>query len=353
MLLSWINTFQLLIALLSVLLAVYVRSTRRCEALVVFLAALALHNLLRLAADNTGQAVLEAIGNCMRFIYAPLVYFAARELLYQEFRYRWQHLLHLLPLAVALGITLWAPGLSWLLGPAVGALVIAYLAAAYRVVWRFRLIIAQTRSSGPPVGLAWLQRTLHTYAALVVFEVLRLALGAVIPDATNSLTHMLFLVVVCALLSYLVLQGMRRPALLPAIAREEEAIASPPLQRSARQVDSSLRARLEAYMREQKPYLNPQLTVSELAHAMDVPSRSLSEVINDLYDCNFSEYINRARVEEARALISDPAMADRSLLDIGLAAGFNSKTSFNVMFKRHAGTTPSAYRRDDSQQAVS
>ena len=350
MLISWVNVLQILLAVLSSLLGFYLLSTRRSHAMTVFLFGLALHNLLRLTGDMTDQRLWEDLGNNLRFLYAPLVYFATRELLYDEFRYQPRHLVHLAPLAAAMLVTLFAPSYRGILAPVVGVLGIAYLAASYQLVWRFRRIIARTRSAGEPEGLRWLLRILHTYSLVILFEIGRAAMGLMMPPEITGLAHMLFLMVICCLLAYLVIQGLRRPTLLPPIDAGEQALEQASrAARESRDNDPTILGQLEQLMSDRKPYLNPQLNVGELAEALGIPGRTLSEVINDSHQCNFSEYINRARVEEARAMIVDPTSAALPLLDIGLAAGFNSKTSFNVMFKRYTGTTPSAYRRN--QQA--
>jgi len=59
---------------------------------------------------------------------------------------------------------------------------------------------------------------------------------------------------------------------------------------------------------------------------------------------SFFEYINRLRVTESQRCLADPAFDGQSILEIGLAAGFNSKAAYNAAFKRFSDTTPSQYR---------
>ncbi|WP_101760388.1 helix-turn-helix domain-containing protein [Oceanicoccus sp. KOV_DT_Chl] len=98
-------------------------------------------------------------------------------------------------------------------------------------------------------------------------------------------------------------------------------------------------------MLEFKPFLNPAITVKQLALDLGTSPRYLSEIINDHYGISFSEYINRARVKEAKRLMSLAEFSNQSLLDIALDSGFNSKSSFNLMFKRYSSVTPSEYRK--------
>ncbi|QFU76625.1 AraC family transcriptional regulator [Halioglobus maricola] len=346
MLITWTNVLQILLVVLGSLLGYYLHSTRRNRAMTVFLFALVVHNLLRLVADLVASEYVQAVANSLRFFYAPLVYFATCELLYRDFRYRPIQLLHLLPFAGVLVWRLIVPEEGGTLAPLLGLLMIAYIAASFHLVARFKQIIARTRSTGEPEGLRWLERILYAFSALIVLELLRSALGFVLSPQRMALGHALFLVGVCLALAYLVLQGMRRPALLPAVDTGEQALGlDTSVSSEDRPSDPALAERLAEFMAVEKPYLNPQLAVSDLASDLGVPGRALSEVINDVYKCNFSEFINRARVEEARTLIASPGQQGSSLLDVGLGVGFNSKTSFNVMFKRYTGLTPSAYRK--------
>ena len=102
-------------------------------------------------------------------------------------------------------------------------------------------------------------------------------------------------------------------------------------------------------MDKERLYLEPELQVEALASALEVRQQTLSEVLNTHAGLRFYDYINGLRVEEARQLMVDPENAGLSLLDIAMAAGFSSKSTFNKYFKRTFEQTPSEYRRQHSQ----
>src|SRR5690606_12113843 len=93
------------------------------------------------------------------------------------------------------------------------------------------------------------------------------------------------------------------------------------------------------------PYLIAGLTLEKLSQQMQISPRALSEIINRQFDCNFFEFINGYRVAEARRLLEDPANKRKTVLDIMYDAGFNSKATFNTLFKRTVDMTPSEYRK--------
>ena len=100
---------------------------------------------------------------------------------------------------------------------------------------------------------------------------------------------------------------------------------------------------LERLMNEQKPHLNPELRLKDLAEMLDIPTHHLSQLINEQYEKSFFDFINSYRVKEAQILIKE--QPEQTLLQIAFAAGFNNKTSFGNAFKKFVGHTPSAYRK--------
>mgnify|MGYP003583233036 FL=1 len=109
-------------------------------------------------------------------------------------------------------------------------------------------------------------------------------------------------------------------------------------------------ARLAQLMAQEQLYREPALTIGQLARRSGYPEYLVSAVINRRLEGNFWEYINRQRVEAARACLADAADT-RTVLDIAYDCGFTSKSTFNAAFKRQLGLTPSAYRQSQSRGA--
>lgn len=99
------------------------------------------------------------------------------------------------------------------------------------------------------------------------------------------------------------------------------------------------------YMKNEKPFLMPALTLDKLAALINIQPRVLSMIINRQFNCNFFEFINCYRVEEAKCMLADSALCEKNMLDIMYDVGFNSKATFNTLFKKKVGMTPSEYRK--------
>lgn len=102
-------------------------------------------------------------------------------------------------------------------------------------------------------------------------------------------------------------------------------------------------AKLEELMDQHKQFTDTGLSLESLARQMQISTRTLSSVINGHYGCSFADYINRYRLKEAKRLLIEKRSS--TVLDIMYAAGFNSKATFNGVFKRTEGVTPSQYRK--------
>ena len=105
---------------------------------------------------------------------------------------------------------------------------------------------------------------------------------------------------------------------------------------------------LRKYMVEEKPYLKSGLTIGEVAESLGIHSKSLSQVINEQVQVNFFNFVNQYRVEEVKSKLQNKEFAHFSILGIALDSGFSSKSSFNTIFKKFTGETPSSYKSKTS-----
>jgi AraC-like DNA-binding protein len=102
---------------------------------------------------------------------------------------------------------------------------------------------------------------------------------------------------------------------------------------------------------EKKPFTNPDLTLNQLADMVSISPHNLSEVLNTQLKQNFFDFINKYRIEKVKNDLSDPGKKNIKLLSIAFDAGFNSKSSFNSLFKKYTGQTPSEYRQKNCPSA--
>ena len=107
--------------------------------------------------------------------------------------------------------------------------------------------------------------------------------------------------------------------------------------------DSYLR-KLNPYMAEQKPYLNPDISLESLAAELEMNPRVLSQIINESMGKSFKQYILDYRIRESMKILAGDKEKKLTILEVLYQVGFNSKSAFNYQFKLYTSLTPQEYR---------
>lgn len=319
----------------------------------------------------------------LTFALAPAVILYLKALAGEPSRHPWRHLFHVpLSMAVNLPILLLPSDTKlqiindgtlsdadetlfltciltlvvWLLVQTTG-----YTLYGWRLLARFRGRLCRDFGASGGAPLYWMRWVMVCLTA--VYGIYAITQVGSLLDLYSSrwldLTVTLMQVLMVFMLGY---RGLRTPVLftgsddalpVPAAPAPQtpastlQAPADPPPPESRPQPDpdaaAAIAARLLEAMRRDSPYLDPLLTLPRLAVRAGTSANTLSAVLNQHLGVNFFDFVNSYRVEDAtRLLLADP---DRTVLDIAMEVGFNSKSTFNAAFKKHTGTTPSAWRK--------
>ena len=113
---------------------------------------------------------------------------------------------------------------------------------------------------------------------------------------------------------------------------------------------TEIHTKLIKAMDEQKLYLNPELTLGQLAETLTVHSNHLSQVINSMEAKTFYDFINAWRIDEFKKMAALPQNQKYTLLALAFECGFNSKTAFYRNFKNVTGQSPTQYLKDQHIQ---
>ncbi len=239
----------------------------------------------------------------------------------------------------------------------------AYMYLTIRILKRFARALKHVFSSIDKIKLGWLRNiTYLAIAVLAVFgiENVLLLLGINLSNYFN-LSSALIAVYVYAL-GYLGLfksEVFAAPALVDSIGRlsdlgyqsrmekEEKLPVSQKYEKSGLSEEMAKRYlhQLLDLIEKEKPYTDSELTLSQLADMLSISPHNLSEVINTQLQQNFFDFVNQFRLEKVKKDLADPAKGHLTLLAIAFEAGFNSKSSFNSIFKKQTNLTPSEYRK--------
>ena len=102
---------------------------------------------------------------------------------------------------------------------------------------------------------------------------------------------------------------------------------------------------LVEYLEKEKPYLNNDLKLNDIADHFGLPAHQISQIINTKLNMNFYSLINYYRIEEAKRRLIEPVNQNQTILAIAYDVGFNSKSAFNNAFKKFTDMTPSQYKQ--------
>ncbi len=131
---------------------------------------------------------------------------------------------------------------------------------------------------------------------------------------------------------------------------EETSITTPKQQRISETELMVLKEKLTYLMVSEKLYLDETLSLPKLAEKMQSSVHNLSYLLNDGFNENFFQFVNKYRVEEAKNLLLSTKYEQLSMIGIAYESGFSSKTTFNTTFKKMTGISPSAFLSDFSRE---
>lgn len=102
--------------------------------------------------------------------------------------------------------------------------------------------------------------------------------------------------------------------------------------------------RLLKLIEQEQIYLNPDLTLQDLAHRLKIHPNYLSQIIHERFGLGYNDFINQFRIKAAQQLLSDASAEKKNISEIMYQVGFYSKSVFNTAFKKLTGLTPSEYK---------
>jgi AraC-like DNA-binding protein len=224
-----------------------------------------------------------------------------------------------------------------------------YAALLARMIHRYQTKSKQTLSSYNPDTFRW-------HWSLVVFMVSIWGLKALSGLTSNeSMVNLIADCLLVFMIYFFAVVQWRNPSLFH-IQQLSAELAQPTVLDNKRLAEglldqetrSSVLSLVQDQVKEQALYRNSELTLAALAEQVGVSVHHLSETLNQYGGKNFNRFINEYRVAEVCQQLDQKS--DRKLIDLALDAGFSSKSSFNAIFKKLTGQTPSLYRRQPISQ---
>jgi AraC-like DNA-binding protein len=302
------------------------------------------------------------------FIEGALLYLFVKSLLIENFSVSRKTLYHLLPLAIYvlfMGYTFYemdytekanaiftqhiAYSSPYLYFDAMGRFIrLAYAFICLLLIFKYTKLLKQTYGSLQHTTLKWLNVFVISILVLFSWDAALLALKLYYLQIDNfnldllqsfgtNAYHLGFIVL--NLLIFLKFSVFGKVDLVEDITPENLNL------QNAENINPAQATQIEKMMKDTKIYCNANLTLNDLSDAVSIPARKLSQIIKAQHQKNFYEFINAYRVEEAKRLLKLPEYRYRTIMEVYLDAGFNSKSVFNEFFKQAENMTPSEYKK--------
>jgi len=320
-----------------------------------------LNGLARNLSYNYGlkHLILFYPGMAFLTLVSPVMYFYVRSLAFADFTFTKKHLLHFIPFAVML---LFFTGLFIRqFHPAIvtdintGSMlslkfyiyfcvlyytqILIYNSASLLVLADYQSKIKEQYSSLNRINLSWLRIVLYGFIIAWLIDVLRfLSVRQII--AIHIDLQLPVMIAFFVFFNIIFFKGWSQPQIF-AISGNRAKYQSSPLT-STQAIE--YKKMLHDFMLKHKPFLNPDITLKELAEECNIPPRYLSQIINEHYQQNFYDFISKYRIEESKSLLMHSRQNRKTVLEIMYEAGFNSKSAFHIAFKKYTGMTPVEFK---------
>lgn len=291
------------------------------------------------------KPLLGSIRTPSSLIQMPLWYLYVLSICYADFKLKWKDLLHLIPFLVFV-IIIWFqlfPEHSKNLFEVVGEIqYFIYIFLVFRALQRHKKVYLENYANPDYTAYKWLFQATLLFCLAHVLVLSRWilsyseTLASWIP-IINILVTVSALFVTC----WLVMKSMYKPQLFMGTLLNQK----PTKTHSKKAINSDEVRLLKVFMKEQKPYLDYNLSLEKLANLIEKDEKELSIIINQDIGKHFFDFINEYRITDAKSILENPENAKMTVLEILYQVGFNSKSSFYTAFKKETGQTPLNYRK--------
>lgn len=336
-----VNVLQISVICCSVLLVAMIWPQPRLRGLVLLLcmnSMLMLFNLLEETGISRHSLMVTPV---FSLLLGPVCYLLVRQLVFAKAQLHWRDCSHaalallLLPIASQVQLVLAFGTVSQLL----------YLTVAARLLWRYQQTLRAERSDADRLGLQWLMWLLLSLGGLALLDLIRLNLQPYLPYIFRNQWYLLHQLLSFALICLLVLRASRQQdffdGLDTATLATEKNVTGTDIQAQA------IFLQLADLITQRQLYLQHRLTVADLAKLTGLGFKDVSWAMNKGAGVSFCDYINQLRLAQVQRQLQ--LSDDKTILEIAFAAGFNSKSTFNALFKASTGLTPSQYQRQKVQ----
>ena len=319
-----------------------------------------LFSIFRQSVYKVFPIYMDVIFESTFFLIGPFLYFYTRSMTSKNFVFKRIHLLNLIPFFIDVtfrnyrffshpniadimreeGYFISYSELRWRY-ITMDIHVIIYVIAALIVLYRYRSKLKEIFSSIEKMKLSWLYLVLFGFLLVHLFHLSKLTL-AYSNEIWREIFGLSMHIGSMLLATIIVFKGLKQPEIFSGFDEKTIRQKYAKIALSQEKMEHYSK-KLTQYMETEKPFLNPSLNVNELAYKLSIPSHYISQILSRRLNQNFYHFVNKYRIEESKRILADKANNKKTVLEVLYEVGFNSKSTFNAIFKQYTGVTPTQF----------
>ncbi|WP_082897008.1 helix-turn-helix domain-containing protein [Thalassotalea crassostreae] len=345
-----VNILQIVFAFQMSFIALLIWNQERYRSLAVFFIFQAILSAMNALEGTNTNNQHYLITPAFTLVIGPILYFFIRSLVNDVTLKRQEKAMHFILSIIALPFTQYTQLII-----AFGTLSqVIYLLLSFRLISRYHATSKAVSSDADSYKLTWLVKALTVFAVATVIDLVRMNLQTITSDHVKGLWYLVNEVIFFSLYCYLAFKVIRQPLLFDGMtfyeSLNEHKITDD--KQAEKALAKSIFTNIESLILQNEMFKKPRLTVTDIAQSTGVNVKDISWAINLGSNRNFCDYINSLRIAEVKKKLLAGNSDSASLLEIALASGFNSKSTFNAVFKKEQGKTPSQFLRENLKPTV-
>ncbi len=310
-------------------------------------------------------------GNCLPLLFGPLIYLYTRSVLDRKYSFSSKDRIHLYPFAVMFAITEFyfltrpvrvqeviltgflqhhVPLFVSIVSTLIFIQFLVYVIVSLKLVHSYRKEAVHYVSNSEQSQVGWLYSMIIFFLLIIILVILN---GLLARTSLAGYYLIGFNVIVLAMLIFIMttlVKALQLPYFFSVSGEDGRLGKHQSHTTDAEKAEKEKLAQTVLdYMQTHRAYLEPDLTLDQLATHLSTKPRILSQSINEILGQNFYDFVNRYRIKEASRLLTNPKDSKLTVLEVLYEVGFNSKSSFNTLFKKYTGLTPSEFRKKQSE----
>ena len=304
------------------------------------------------------------------FVLGPLIFFYVASITTSNFKFKRKHWWHFVPALIfilyrvsiysydamqpefdtvqngILKLSLDEPIVLTVLSYVSPPYMLLYLAFTFQLFYNYRKKIIQYFSNTYALELNWILSFLILFTLAFLYSTIQSIIGNYIDLGYEQRWWLNLIVAIITL--YVGIKGYftdtsKLKKLSFSFSPSKDAIPQNTNSSEKKLISKTDLETVKALMNIEKAYLNPELNLSDLADQAHMSRAQLSEIINSGFGKNFNDFVNEYRVEAFKVKLKENKHEQLSLLGIAQDCGFNSKATFNRVFKKLTNSSPSDY----------